>query len=140
VAEGWGVAFLLAYTDGSTVFLFAVMLTSNVFAVAIFLHTKVLNWLRGIISLVMMASIMFVISYTTLNYTDLVTIMLCTIGGLLFGVYLLNKTFSLLQNKYDHELSRDDYVIGCLTLYVDFGFVLLVMMFIMLAMIKSFTS
>jgi hypothetical protein len=86
-----------------------------------------------------MASIVFMVSYLTLNYADIITILICIVGGLLFGGFLLLKTFTLLTNKYSHALSREDYVIGCLTLYVDFGFVLLIMMFIMLAMIRSFT-
>lgn len=140
VSECWVVAFFLARTDGATVFLFAATLTSMVLAISIFLNTKTLTWTRGLISLLLMASLMFVITYMTLNYTDIITIIICIVGGLLFGCFLLSKTFALLHSRYSHALSRDDYVIGCLTLYVDFGFVLLIMLFIMLAMIKSFTS
>ena len=87
-----------------------------------------------------MIVLMFLVSVLTLNYTDIVTILVCMVGGLLFGVFLLAKAFSLLTNKYSHALTKDDFVIGSLTIYVDFGFILLVMLFIMLAMIKSFTS
>ena len=127
-------------TESSTVFLFAVTLTSMVLAISIFLNTNTLTWTRGLLSLMLMIIGMFLISVLTLNYTDIVTILVCLIGGLLFGVFLLNKAFSLLYNRYSHDLMRDDYIIGSLTIYVDFGFVLLIMLFIMLAMIKSFTS
>lgn len=140
LSECWVVAFFLASTDGSTVFLFASTLTAMVLAISIFLNTNTLNWLRGIIALVLMDGFMFLVSVLTLNYTDLITILVCMIGGLMFGVFLLSKAFSLLQNQYSHALTREDYVIGSLTIYVDFGFVLLLMLFIMLAMIKSFTS
>lgn len=140
LAECWVVAFLLAVTDSSTVFLFTTTLTSMVVAISLFLNTNCLSWLRGLIALLMMIVVMFLLSVMTLNYTDIVTICVCMIGGLLFGVFLLHKAFQLLTNKYTHSLTRDDYVIGSLTIYVDFGFVLLVMLFIMLAMIKTFTA
>lgn len=134
------IAFLLATTDGSTVFVFTITLTAMVIALTLFLHTNTLNWLRGILSLLLMTGIIFTVSILTLNYTDLITILLCMTGGLMFGVFILSKAFSLLSNRYSHALTKDDYVIGSLTVYVDFGFVLLLMLFIMLAMIKSFTS
>jgi hypothetical protein len=87
-----------------------------------------------------MATLTFVMAVLTLNFADMITIIVCTIGGLLFGVFLLHKAFSLISNKYPHALTKNDYIIGSLTIYVDFGFVLLLMLFIMLAMIKNFTS
>ena len=87
-----------------------------------------------------MGFVIFAVSILTLNYTDMVTIFVCLAAALLFGFFLLNKAFSLLHNNYSHDLMKDDYIIGSLTIYVDFGFVLLIMLFIMLAMIKSFTS
>lgn len=140
LSECWVAAFLLAATDGSTVFLFTVTLTSMVLAISLFLNTNSLTWLRGLMALIAMIMLMFFVSVMTLNYTDMITIFVCMSGGLLFGVFLLHKSFQLLSNKYTHSLTRDDYVIGSLTIYVDFGFVLLVMLFVMLAMIKSFTS
>jgi hypothetical protein len=44
LSESWVIGYLLAKTDGSTVFLFAVTLTSMVLAISIFLHTKILTW------------------------------------------------------------------------------------------------
>lgn len=85
-----------------------------------------------------MSFTIFAVSVLTLNYADTVTILVCMAAALLFGFFLLNKTFSLLHNNYSHDLTREDYIIGCLTIYVDFGFVLLIMLFIMLAMIKGF--
>lgn len=140
VAECWVCAYLLAKTDPSTVFLFTETLTSMVLAISLFLNTNNLTWPRGVIFLVGMIVLMFLVSVLTLNYTDIVTILVCMVGGLLFGTFLLAKAFSLLHNKYSHALTKDDFVIGSLTIYVDFGFILLVMLFIMLAMIKSFTS
>jgi hypothetical protein len=87
-----------------------------------------------------MGSITFVIAILTLNYADMITIVVCAIGGLLFGVFLLHKAFSLINNKFGHTLTKYDYIIGSLTIYADFGFVLLLMLFVMLAMIKNFTS
>ena len=96
--------------------------------------------MRGIFSIFAMVITMFFVSVMTLNYTDMVTILVCMAGGLLFGFFLLHKAFALLNNRYTHNLTNDDYIIGSLTIYVDFGFVLLIMLFTMLAMIKSFTS
>lgn len=140
ISESWVCAYLLAKTDSSTVFLFTETLTSMVLAVSLFLNQNILTWLRGLMFLLGMIIFMFSLSVSLLNYTDIVTILVCMIGGLLFGLFLLAKAFSLLQNKYSHALTKDDYIIGSLTIYVDFGFILLVMLFIMLAMIKSFTS
>ncbi len=140
ISECWVVAFILATTDGSTVFLFTCTLTGMVFAISLFLNTNTISWLRGLLSLVLMLILMFLISVLTLNYTDMVTILVCMTGGLMFGMFLLSKAFQLLQGKYSHNLNKDDYVIGSLTIYADFGFVLLLMLFIMLAMIKSFLS
>ena len=110
-----------------------------VVAISLFLNTNDLTWAKGLIFIIGMIGVMFLLSVLTLNYTDMITILICMSGGFLFGVFLLHKAFTLLQNRYSHILHRDDYVIGSLTIYVDFGFVLLIMMFIMLAMIKSFT-
>lgn len=93
LSECWVVAFILATTDGSTVFLFTSTLTSMVIAIALFLHTNVINWIRGIISLVLMGSLMFLICVLTLNYTDMITILVCLVGGLMFGIFLLSKAF-----------------------------------------------
>lgn len=84
--------------------------------------------------------IVFMISVLTLNYTDIVTILVCLIGGLLFGFFLLNKVFTIINNTYSHDLNKEDFIIGSITIFVDFGFVLLLMLFIMLAMIKRFAS
>ena len=139
ISESWVIAFLLARTDGSTVFLFANTLASMVLVISLFLNTQDLSWFKGIVFLVGMIVFDFLVSVLTLNYTDIITIAICMSGGLLFGFFLLNKAFTLLQNRYSVSLQKEDYLIGSLTVYVDFGFVLLVMMFIMLAMIKSFT-
>lgn len=140
LSECWVVAFILATTDGSTVFLFTSTVTGMVMAISLFLNTNTLNWLRGVFALSLMLAFMFFLSVMTLNYADLVTIMVCMVGGLMFGIFLLSKAFQLLQGKYSHNLTKEDYVIGSLTVYADFGFVLLLMLFIMLAMIKSFLS
>lgn len=87
-----------------------------------------------------MTIVMFLISILTLNYTDMVTILVCMVGGLLFGFFLLNKAYAIIERKYPFQLTIEDYIIGSLTIYVDFGFVLLLMLFVMLAMIKSFSS
>ena len=83
---------------------------------------------------------MFLLSYFTLNYADIVTIFVCMAGGLLFGFFLLYKAFTLLRRRYSYPLKVEDFIIGSLTIYVDFGFVLLLMLFVLLAMIKGFTS
>ena len=70
---------------------------------------------------------------------DMITLLTCLASGFFFGVYLLYKVFSLLENRYSHHLSKHDYVVGAITIYADFGFVLLMMLFTMLAMIKSFS-
>jgi len=134
------VGWLLANTESSTVFLFAGNLTANILAISIFLHGNSITWVRGIVSCMVMSSIMFVLAILTLNFTDIITIVICMVGGLLFGIFLLHKAFSLITNKYGHSLTKSDYIIGSLTIYVDFGFVLLLMLFVMLAMIKNFTT
>ena len=140
LSECWVVGWLLANTDNSTVFLFAGNLTANILAISIFLHSEILTWFRGICALVIMSTVMFILAILTLNFADMVTIVVCMIGGLLFGVFLLHKAFTLINNRYGHMLYKTDYIIGSLTIYVDFGFVLLLMLFIMLAMIKNFIS
>lgn len=82
-----------------------------------------------------------------LSYTDIATILTCLCGGIFFGIFLLNKVFSLISppasKTFSHssELSREDAMIGFLKLvYADFGFVMLLCLFVMLAMIRtSFT-
>ena len=111
-----------------------------VLAITVVLYTESVNWLRGSVAMCLMIVFMFVLSISFLNYTDMITIFLCMFGGLMFGIFLLNKAFMLTQNKYSHALTKDDYVIASLTIYVDFGFVLLIMLFVMLATIKQFTS
>ena len=140
LSESWVIAFLLARTDPSTVFLFAVSLTGMVLAISLFLHTVNLTYWRGMVSIFAMLVFMFVVFMLTLKFADFITICVCMSAAFLFGIFLLTKAFALLQNKYSHQLRKDDYVIASITIYVDFGFVLLIMMFIMLAQIKSFTS
>ncbi|CDW90337.1 UNKNOWN [Stylonychia lemnae] len=142
ISECLVVSFLLATTDGATVFLFTQCLTGIVLAITIFLYTNNVSWLRGIAAIALMLISMFILSISTLNqdYTDMITILLCMVGGLMFGIFLLSKAFQIFQNNYTHALTKDDYVIASMTIYVDFGFVLLVMLFVMLATIKSFTS
>jgi hypothetical protein len=96
LSESWVVAFILASTDGSTAFLFTCTVTAMVLGISLFLNTQTLNWIRGVVTLVLMACLMFLISVLTLNYTDLVTILVCMTGGLMFGVFLLSKAFALL--------------------------------------------
>jgi len=140
LTECWVVAFILATTDASTAFVFTGTVTSMVLGITIFLHTNTINYLRGFLSVVLMGALIFALCVATLNYTDMVTILVCLTGGLMFGVFLLSKAFTWIQGKSSLQLTKDDYVIGSLTVYVDFGFILLLMMFVMLAMIKSFLS
>lgn len=93
LSECWVVAFILATTDGSTVFLFTSTVTGMVMAISLFLNTNTLNWLRGVFALSLMLAFMFFLSVMTLNYADLVTISVCMVGGLMFGIFLLSKAF-----------------------------------------------
>jgi hypothetical protein len=93
LSECWVLAFCLAKTEGSTVFLFAVTLTSQVLAISLFLMTDKRTFARGIVALLTMTASMFTLSYMTLNYTDILTISVCMLGGLLFGIFLLSKAF-----------------------------------------------
>jgi hypothetical protein len=79
-----------------------------------------------------------------------ITIVICLLGGIFFGIFLLNKAFFLLlpaqqrsvsNHQSSSELTKEDSVIGCISLiYVDFGFVLLLFLFVMLAMIKYYLN
>ena len=102
LSECWVVGWLLASTDEATVFLFIGNLTANILAISIFLHSSTVTWFRGVVSLFVMASIVFVLAICTLNFADMITIVVCMIGGLLFGVFLLNKAFTLINNRYGH--------------------------------------
>ena len=98
VAESWVIAFLLATTDSSTVFLFATSIAGSVLAVSIFLNTKILSWMRGILFVFIMVIFMSLLSILTLNYTDMVTIFVCMSSSFIFGIYLLAKAFSLIKH------------------------------------------
>ena len=109
-----------------------------------------LTWKRGLSFIVCTVLIVCVICFSILDleYTKIITVVICLIGGFCFGIFLLSKAFSLLlsaQQKGGHgqanELYKDDAVIGCISLiYVDFGFVLLLFLFVMLGMIKAFSE
>jgi len=117
------------------------MLASNVVAISIFISTQeYLNWKRGIFALGLMGATTFSVSVVMLSSVDVITILLCLSGGIFFGIYLLSKMFQMMEGKYTIPLRQDDYLIGSLSIYVDFGFVLLLILFVMLAMIKSFVS
>ena len=104
-----------------------------------------LSYKRGLWIIIITAILVSSVSIITLNYTDGITIAICITGGLFFGIFLLSKAILLIDPKLTNsknsqitELSKEDYVIGCLSLvYVDFGFVLLLLIFVMLAMIKA---
>ena len=87
-----------------------------------------------------MGATTFSVSVVMLSSVDVITILLCLSGGIFFGIYLLSKMFQMMEGKYTIPLRQDDYLIGSLSIYVDFGFVLLLILFVMLAMIKSFVS
>ena len=141
ICECWVIGWTLGNTDQSMVFLFAGNLCSNILAISIFLHTNKLSWIRGLGFLLVMSLAMFVLSMCTLNYASVITILVSTVGGLCFGVFLLYKAFTILENKYTHSLCKEDFLIGSLTIYLDFGFILLILLFALLAMIiKSFTN
>jgi hypothetical protein len=56
-----------------------------------------LSWNRGlfyVISTIFMSALLSIIS---LNYTDTISILICMCAGLLFGLFLLNKVFTVLQ-------------------------------------------
>ncbi|CDW83882.1 UNKNOWN [Stylonychia lemnae] len=141
ISECFIVSFLLSTAHGTTVFLFAQYLTGIVLAITIFLNTNNISWFRGIAATLLMLIFMFILSISTLNqdYTDMTAILICMLGGLMFGIYLLTKAFQILNHRYSHDLTIDDYVIGSMTIYLDFGFVLLVIMFAMLLAIKEFS-
>ena len=140
LTECWVVAFVLATTDAATAFVFTVTATAVVLGITVFLHTTTISYLRGALSVLLTGALIFGLCAATLNYADMVTILVCLTGGLMFGFFLLSKAFTWLQGRSNFLLTKDDYVIGSLTIYVDFGFILLLMMFVMLAMIKSFLA
>lgn len=112
-----------------------------------------LTWNRGLFYVVSTIFLSALISIISLNYTDAISILICMCAGLLFGLFLLNKVFVVLQppqplstntivtqTRAHEELSKNDYIIGFVHLvYADFSFVLLLLLFVMLAMIKAFT-
>eukprot|EP00350_Pseudokeronopsis_sp_OXSARD2_P010720 CAMPEP_0170543212 /NCGR_PEP_ID=MMETSP0211-20121228/2406_1 /TAXON_ID=311385 /ORGANISM="Pseudokeronopsis sp., Strain OXSARD2" /LENGTH=140 /DNA_ID=CAMNT_0010846535 /DNA_START=703 /DNA_END=1125 /DNA_ORIENTATION=+ len=140
MAECWVVGWLSTSTDEIVVFLFTGNLIVFVISISIFLQSSVITWFRGSLLLLFMSGIMVTFFIWVYSFDEIVTITICMVGGFLFGIFLLHKAFSLVNNSYTHNLQKNDYVIGSLTVYVDFGFVLLLMLFVMLAMIMNFMT
>jgi len=62
---------------------------------------------------------------------------LCALAcGIIYGMYLYHKLMKLLSNQYNHLLSVDDYFLGSLSLYADFGFFILVLIFTMVGLVE----
>jgi len=154
-------------TDDSAVFFFANILTAMVYSVSLFLSSSSLpshqteeplistggtdtqeaklafTWKRamGFIFSTLLFVLLACVVLVDMRYAQWVTLFLCLIGGLCFGCFIVYKAQSLLNARArHHELCKDDAVIGCISLiYVDFGFVLLLFLFVMLGMIKALT-
>ena len=155
-------------TDDSAVFFFANILTAMVYSVSLFLSSsslpshqtemeplistggteghpsvKAFTWKRamGFIFSTLLFVLVAAVVLVDMRYAQWVTLFLCLAGGLCFGCFIVYKAQSLLNARArHHELCKDDAVIGCISLiYVDFGFVLVLFLFVMLGMIKALT-
>ena len=154
-------------TDDSAVFFFANILTAMVYSVSLFLSSSSLpshsmaeeplmstggtdtqkklafTWKRamGFIFSTLLFVLVACVILVDMRYAQWVTLFLCLFGGLCFGCFIVYKAQSLLNARArQHELCKEDAVIGCISLiYVDFGFVLLLFLFVMLGMIKALT-
>jgi len=80
------------------------------------------------------------VSLFTFNFVDFGTIFIGFLGGALLGVFMINKAMFLLSGNTDIVL-LNDYLLGFIKLvYLDFGFVLLILSLVMLSMIEIFTE
>ena len=67
---------------------------------------------------VLAVSFMMLSIFTIFFYNYIVQVLLCTLGTVLFGIYLIFDTQLILgQGRY--KLSIDDYILGAMVLYVD---------------------
>ena len=121
---------------------------------------------RGFLYVLITIILCGLISVLSLNYTDGTSILISMCAGFLFGLFLLNKVFTILRStpsiytnysQYPdpyqqqstgahqqvitsrvHEITPNDHIIGFVeVIYADFGFVLVLLLFVMLAMIKA---
>jgi FtsH-binding integral membrane protein len=71
----------------------------------------------GIMIVIMVELVMFMILIFAFRY-EVLSSLYCTLGVILFGVYLVIDTQLIIGGRR-YELSMDDYVLGALVLYCD---------------------
>lgn len=70
------------------------------------------------ILVVILVAMLFLAIFMIFSYSKVAYIIYCTLGVILFGIYLIIDTQLIMGNKR-YGLTLDDYVLGALILYVD---------------------
>lgn len=168
ISKCYIVAYILVETDMDTVYLFANTLTAMSIGVTAFLSSgrrvseleeqgysryggqSTLTWRRGLAFVLATDIIVLFLTLMMIPFVGGVTIFICFSGGIMFGLFLLSKALFLLQGSHmkgasqqvnQIELTKEDYIIGGMrVIYVDFSFVLMLFLFVMLSMVKVFTA
>lgn len=83
---------------------------------AIFTRTDfTIKW--GIVIVIFMA-MLFLGIFSWIAWTPFLNILYCSLGIILFGIYIVIDTQLIIGGK-SFQLSMDDYVVGALLLYID---------------------
>ena len=133
VSEAWVIAFIMLKSDDSTVFFFTNILTAMVFSVSLFLSSsnksqkteepllphlggatggsdyqnvlKNFTWKRGLSFIMMTLLVVFAacIILVDMRYAQWITLIICLLGGLCFGCFIIFKAFQLLTPSHHKQ-------------------------------------
>mmetsp|Transcript_49741 Transcript_49741/g.57070 ORF Transcript_49741/g.57070 Transcript_49741/m.57070 type:complete len:232 (-) Transcript_49741:228-923(-) len=119
LCEAWTISTICGLSDPMTVLIAASLTAAITLGLTVYAYTTKSDFttmggmlLMALFLLIMMGILMIFIQ------SRILTIIYCTLGVFIFGIYLIYDTQLIVGGKR-YELSIDDYIIGALALYID---------------------
>ena len=121
VCEAYTVAFVCAAVNDASLVLQATFMTAGLtLGLSLYAHTTKTDFTAYGGLLWAAGSLLLIFSLFSVFFGPTMRLIYCTIGVALFSVYVIFDTQYILGGEGRHsELSKDDYVMGAMILYLD---------------------
>ena len=119
LTEGFFISYITSLTDPKIVFIAAVLTTLIVLSLTIYAFTTKTDFtLMGGFLFVICAALIGLGILTIFFRSQFLNIVYCSLGVIVFGLYLIFDTQMLMGNKRN-MFSIDDYILAALMIYLD---------------------
>lgn len=119
LSESYFVSFICSVSNPKIVFMAAIMTLAITVSLTVYAYTTKTDFtIQGGLFFVVGCGMFLLVIFGLFTNNNFLHILICVIGVILFGLYILYDT-QLIIGKKEISLSIDDYILGAFMLYLD---------------------